>query len=122
MVLRGPGESFTLVTPELSSGTLLPGVTRDSILRLAADLGYGVEERPIALDELQKVGSDGTLVEAFACGTAAIVTPIGTIRSALGNLVECKQAGPIAMRLREELTGIQCGTRPDRFGWMHRVA
>lgn len=120
-VLRS-GQTGRLVTPDLESGTLLAGVTRDSILRLAKDLGYNVEERPISLDELRSAYADGTLQEAFACGTAAVITAIGSITGKFGTIkLNEKQSGPITDALYQELYGIQTGTKPDRYNWLRRI-
>jgi branched-chain amino acid aminotransferase len=120
-VLRA-GQSARLVTPDLSSGTILSGVTRDSVLKLGADMGYKVEERPISLDELRSGYADGSLQEAFACGTAAVITAIGSLSGDFGTIkLNEKQTGPVTDSLYQELYGIQCGTKPDRHGWLHRV-
>lgn len=112
----------TLVTSPLT-GTLLPGVTRDSLLTLAKDLGYGAEERRVSVSEWRDGCADGTVAEAFACGTAAVITPIGEVRSTHGGWkVAGGGAGPVTMKLREALVGIQRGTAPDPHHWMHRVA
>ncbi|MFC0673354.1 branched-chain amino acid aminotransferase [Brachybacterium hainanense] len=108
-------------TPVLS-GSILEGVTRDSILRLAADRGYQVsEERLIAAELLERVAS-GEIVEMFACGTAAVITPIGEFRSADGTwTVRDGGSGELTLSLREELTGIQYGRVEDRYGWLTRL-
>lgn len=107
-----------LVTPELT-GTILPGVTRDSILALGRDLGLTVEERRISIDEWRDGAADGTVVEAFACGTAAVVTPIGQVKSSTGSFaVADGRPGPVTVQLFDRLLGIQQGTVPDPHGWM----
>ena len=112
----------TLVTPALETGTLLPGITRDSLLHMAKDLGYGAEERRISIDEWQAGLRDGRITEVFACGTAAVITPIGTVKSNLGTwTVNGGQMGPVASRLRTALMDIQYGRAPDTYSWMHRV-
>ncbi|MFC8505216.1 branched-chain amino acid aminotransferase [Streptomyces sp. NPDC057411] len=117
----GSGPDAHLVTPQLS-GSLLPGVTRDSILTLARDLGYGVEERRISTDEWQKAAESGELTEVFACGTAAIITPVGTVRHAAGEFrMNGGEPGPVAQRIREHLVALHEGTVEDRHGWMHRL-
>ncbi len=117
----GSGGDARVVTPELS-GSLLPGVTRDSLLRLAADFGYQVEERKLSTDEWEKAATSGELTEVFACGTAAVITPVGHVKHAGGEFrIADGQPGEVTMRLREELTGIQEGTRPDPHGWMHTL-
>lgn len=118
----GSGQSARLITPELT-GTLLAGITRDSLLGLATDLGLDVEERRISTEEWAAAAASGELTEVFACGTAAVVTPVGSVRHADGGFtVGDGEPGEWTMRLRAELTGIQEGTRPDPHGWMHKLA
>ncbi|MFF5992507.1 branched-chain amino acid aminotransferase [Prauserella flavalba] len=118
----GSGEDARVVTPELS-GSLLPGVTRDTLLRLASDFGHRVEERKISTDEWEKAAASGELTEVFACGTAAVITPVGRVKHGGGEFtISGGKPGELTMRLREELTGIQEGTRPDPHGWMHKLA
>ncbi|MEV0615579.1 branched-chain amino acid aminotransferase [Nonomuraea sp. NPDC050404] len=110
-----------LVTPALT-GTLLPGITRESILELAGDLGLETEERLISVDEWQSACESGELTEVFACGTAAVVTPVGTVKGADRSwTVADGTPGPVTMRVREELVGIQYGTRPDTHNWVHKI-
>ncbi|MFI7128504.1 branched-chain amino acid aminotransferase [Nonomuraea sp. NPDC050153] len=110
-----------LVTPALT-GTLLPGITRDSILALAADLGLEAEERLISVDEWQAGCESGELTEVFACGTAAVVTPVGTVKGAdRAWSVADGNPGPVTLRVREELVGIQYGARPDTHNWIHKI-
>ncbi|MFI6602143.1 branched-chain amino acid aminotransferase [Nonomuraea sp. NPDC050536] len=117
----GSGPTARVVTPELS-GSLLPGITRDSLLRLARDAGYRVEERKISVDEWKQASASGDLTEVFACGTAAVVTPVGTVRHAGGELVIGEgEPGPVTTRLRRRLTEIQTGVAPDPHGWMHTL-
>ncbi|MEO8937334.1 MAG: branched-chain amino acid aminotransferase [Burkholderiaceae bacterium] len=113
---------ITLVTPQ-ASGSLLRGVTRDSLVTLAADLGYGFEERQITVDEWREGCRTGVITEAFACGTAAVIVPIGRAKSSVGDdiVVNGGESGPVAMGLRERLLAIQHGFEPDRHGWMVRV-
>ncbi|MCA2222922.1 branched-chain amino acid aminotransferase [Nonomuraea aurantiaca] len=111
-----------LVTPALT-GTLLPGITRDSILSLAADLGLEASERLISTEEWQAGCESGELTEVFACGTAAVVTPVGSVKGTdrswtVGN----GTPGEVTMRIREELVGIQYGSRPDTHGWVHKIS
>ncbi|NYI06556.1 branched-chain amino acid aminotransferase [Allostreptomyces psammosilenae] len=111
----------TIVTPELS-GSLLAGVTRDSLLQVARDLGYRTEERRISVEEWQRGNADGTLTEVFACGTAAVITPVGSVKSAAASwTVGDGTAGDITMRLRRALTDIQTGRAEDTHAWMHRL-
>lgn len=110
----------TLVTPD--SETILEGITRDSILRLAEDRGYRVDRRRVTLDEWREGVESGDITEMFACGTAAVVTPIGELKGE-GFSIGSPDAvpGELTMSLREELTGIQYGKAEDRHGWMHRL-
>lgn len=110
----------TLVTPK--SDSILPGITRDSVLQLAEDRGHAVERRQVTIQEWRDGVAEGTIVEAFACGTAAVMTPIGMI-SARDFTIGSPDAepGPLTMSLREELTDIQYGRRPDPHGWMLRL-
>jgi len=117
----GSGSKPRLMTPELT-GTLLPGVTRDALLTLGAELGYRVDEGRISTDEWRSSCADGSLTEAFACGTAAVITPVGAVKSAEGAwTVGDGQPGKVTMRLRQALVDIQRGTTPDSHGWMHPV-
>ncbi|MFD4461531.1 branched-chain amino acid aminotransferase [Nocardia sp. NPDC058480] len=117
----GTGSEARLVTPELS-GSLLPGITRDSLLTLAADSGYPVEERKISVEEWRKGAESGEISEVFACGTAAVITPVGWVKSeeeefAIGG----GEPGEVTMALRDTLTGIQRGTFADTHGWMRAL-
>jgi len=110
-----------LRTPPLS-GTLLAGVTRDSILRLAGRLGYLVSEEPLALDEWEQGCRDGRITESFACGTARAIAPVGHVVSAQRDWpVGDGTAGPVTSRLLQALLDIQYGQTPDEFGWMRLV-
>ncbi|TVT15216.1 branched-chain amino acid aminotransferase [Amycolatopsis acidiphila] len=118
----GSGADARVVTPELS-GSLLPGVTRSSLLRLAKDFGHEVEERRISTEEWEKDAASGELTEVFACGTAAVITPVGRVKHAEGEfLVNGGEPGELTMKLRGELIGIQEGTRPDPHGWMRPLS
>jgi len=110
-----------LVTPKLT-GSLLPGITRDSLLMLGKDLGYAVEERTVTIDEWLTDAADGKMVEAFACGTAAVITPIGALKDENGTYtIRDGSMGPVSTKLRERLMDLQYGVGPDPYGWMHRV-
>ncbi len=111
----------SLLTPPL--GTLLAGITRSSILRLAQDNGLTVREAPYAIDEWRADAASGKLREVFACGTAAVVTPVGEVRSAQGNFtIGNGGGGPVTADLKRQLTGIQRGELPDPHKWVHRIA
>ena len=109
-----------LHTPALN-GSILEGVTRDTLIDLARDLGYTVHERAIDIDDLLELVRSGTCEEAFACGTAAIISPISVFGDG-GEQYELAHApGPVAERLRSALLDIQEGRVDDRFGWMQSV-
>jgi branched-chain amino acid aminotransferase len=115
------GRRAVLLTPPLT-GTLLPGVTRDSLLQLAPLLGMVAEEQAITIDQWRERCAEGEVSEAFACGTAAVIAGVGKVRSNSGDWrVGDGAMGPTTARLRDELLGIQHGRRPDPFGWVHKV-
>ncbi len=114
-------EDGSLQTPPLT-GTILPGVTRDSLLTLARDMGLTVREEPYSIEQWKADAESGRLTEAFACGTAAVVTPIGSVESADGKFtIGGQSVGPLTLRLRSALVDIQRGTRPIRYGWIEQV-
>ncbi|MGN6332387.1 MAG: branched-chain amino acid aminotransferase [Motilibacteraceae bacterium] len=112
----------SIVTPELT-GTILEGVTRDSIITLAGELGHKVEERKVSIDEWREGVASGRIREVFACGTAAVITPIGTLKWTGGEVThgDGETAGPVTSAVRSALLDIQYGRRDDVHGWMHRV-
>ena len=111
----------TIATPELT-GTLLPGITRDSLLQLARELGYRAEERKITVDEWRAAIKSGRMTEVFACGTAAVITPVGHVKSKRGEWsINKGETGPVAARLREALLNLQHGLAPDTHGWMKKI-
>ena len=103
-------------------GTVLPGVTRDSILHLLKSWGYEVEERQLAIDELMDAGKDGTLEEVFGTGTAAVISPVGELNYK-GDIVTVNhfETGELTKKLYDTLTGIQWGKLQDPFGWTREV-
>jgi branched-chain amino acid aminotransferase len=110
----------SLLTPPL--GTILPGITRDSIIALAKDAGTRVREELYTIDQWRADAASGKLKEAFACGTAAVISPIGKVRSASGDFViNDGVAGPVAMSLRKKLVDIQYGRAPDPHEWVRKV-
>jgi branched-chain amino acid aminotransferase len=117
----GSGPSARIVTPALT-GTLLPGITRDSLLTLADELGYTTEEGKISTDEWREGVESGAITEVFACGTAAVITPVGSVDGEHGGwTIGDGSPGPISMQLRERLVAVQTGAAPDTHGWMHRL-
>lgn len=111
----------TVVTPPLA-GSILPGVTRDSVLRLLRDWGMDVAERPIGVNELSRAAADGSLREVFGTGTAAVISPVGELcfRGETCS-INGGRAGELSGRLFAEITGIQYGEREDRHGWVRAV-
>ncbi|WP_028938458.1 branched-chain amino acid aminotransferase [Pseudonocardia spinosispora] len=113
--------SGELVTPELS-GSVLPGVTRDSVLTLAKELGLQVVERKVSAQEWLDGAADGTITEVFGSGTAVVISPISGLKHAGGSVrIGDGTAGPVTLRLRELLTNIQRGASPDPHNWMHKL-
>ncbi|MBY3554500.1 branched-chain amino acid aminotransferase [Modestobacter lapidis] len=118
----GSGEDAELVTPELT-GTLLPGITRESLITVARELGHPVTERRISVDEWRSGVADGSITETFACGTAAVITPVGAVKARTGDFaIGNGEPGPLTMQLRAHLLDVQHGRLPDTHGWLHRVA
>lgn len=110
----------TVVTPALN-GTILEGVTRDSILTLAREQGLGVQERPVSVEEWTEGVASGDIVEVFACGTAAVVTPVGRLLDGDTEVSTGDRPGEVTMRLRDALLDLQYGRTEDTHGWMHRL-
>jgi branched-chain amino acid aminotransferase len=117
----GSGADARIMTPGLT-GTLLQGVTRDSVLTLAPDLGIPAEEGAISIGQWQAGCEAGEITEVFACGTAAVITPVGAVRGRAGDwTIGDGEPGPVTMRVREQLLGIQFGQLPDPYGWVHKI-
>jgi branched-chain amino acid aminotransferase len=111
-----------VATPALD-GTILHGITRDSVIQLIKDRGIEVQERKITLDEMRDGINSGEIVEVFACGTAAVITPVGQFASKNETIGSANaEPGALTVSLREELTGIQYGTVEDRHGWLYKLA
>lgn len=114
-------DNETLVTPPLS-GTILPGITRDTLITLARDLGYIVQETPYSIDQWQHDARSGRLREAFACGTAAVITPVGRVKGKRHDFaIADGKPGPVTRELKQALTDIQFGRAPDPHDWRHRL-
>ena len=106
-----------VVTPALL-GSILPGITRKSCLELLRAEGYRVSERRLSIDELAKALEEGRLEEAWGCGTAAVISPIGEL-CYMGKkyIINNGEIGEVTAHLYNSLTGIQWGTLPDTYGW-----
>jgi len=118
----GGADAARVVTPALT-GTLLPGITRDSLLTLSADLGYVASADRISVEAWRQANASGELTEVFACGTAAVITPVGAVKSASAQwTVGDGGTGPVTSRLRQELLDIQTGVAPDPYGWVYPLA
>ena len=118
----GSGDSARVMTPKLT-GTLLPGITRESLLTVAQDLGIRVDEGEITVAEFRAGCESGEITEVFACGTAAVITPVGQVKSRLNGSfgVDGGTTGEITLALRNALLDIQSGEVPDRHNWMHSL-
>ncbi len=108
-----------VVTPE--TGTILEGITRSAIIELTQKAGHPVEERKFSIDEWRDGVASGEITEVFACGTAAVVTPVGTLKWAGGEVQGSTETGPLTAQIRQSLVDIQYGHAPDEFAWMHKV-
>lgn len=111
----------SMLTPPLG-GTILPGITRNSVIELARQHGRTVEEKPYSIDDWRADAASGKLREVFACGTAAVIVAVGEIRSSHGDFaIGGSQTGPVTAQLRDELTAIQRNKAPAPDGWVHPV-
>ncbi len=114
-------EDGSMVTPPLT-GTILPGITRDSIIRIARDQGIEVREELYGIDQWRADAASGRLTEAFACGTAAVVTPIGEVASPTGRFtIGSGGTGQLTQRMLDALSAIQRGRAADAHGWVQRL-
>jgi len=110
-----------LITPSLG-GTILPGVTRDSVLRLASDMGMKVTERVISVEEVVAAAENGALREIFGSGTAAVISPVSLFRyKGRDYVVADGKTGKLAAQLFDEITGMQTGIKPDPYGWVVNI-
>lgn len=111
-----------VVTPSLAEGSILPGVTRASCIRLLSDMGYEVEERKLSIDEVEDAYKAGKLNEAFGTGTAAVVSPMGLLDNGVEKMIiNDQKIGPVAQKLYDTLTAIQWGRIEDNYGWTVKV-
>lgn len=113
-------DNVEIVTPDLT-GSLLPGITRRSLMEAASDLGVRATERKISLAQWRDDVASGKITETFACGTAAVITPVYTCKARTGDFEISSEPGPVTMRLREHLLGVQHGTADDPHGWIHTI-
>ena len=110
-----------IITPPLN-GSILPGITRDSLISLAAEAGYQVLEQPYSVDQWEADAKSGALRECFACGTAAVITPIAEVKSKRGGfLVGNGGSGDVGRTLKNRLVGIQYGRLENKYGWLMRL-
>lgn len=114
-------EGKRIVTPPLT-GSILPGITRDSIITLGRDLGYAVEETAVNVHEMLADIRSGKITEVFGCGTAAVIAPVGKFGFKDEEyIINNNEVGSITQHLYDELTGIQTGAIPDRFDWVYTL-
>ena len=112
----------SVVTPPLD-GTILHGITRDSVIQLLKDSGHDVKEQKTSLAELREAVAAGEITEVFACGTAAVITPVGLLKSREEEIViSGNEPGQTTVSIRKELTGIQYGKVADRHNWMVKLS
>ena len=111
-----------LVTPPLTQGSILPGVTRDSVLQLGRHWGMKVSERSIGVDEIMDAHRNGRLKEAFGTGTAAVISPVGEfVYRGESMVINDRKIGPVAQKFYDTITGIQYGELDDPFGWVETI-
>jgi len=111
----------SVITPPLT-GTILPGITRDSLIAMLREEGLKVREEPYSITQWREEAENGDLLECMACGTAAVVTPVGTVAAPSGEFtIGAGGTGQITAKMRERLIGIQHGTIEDRYGWVTRI-
>jgi branched-chain amino acid aminotransferase len=110
-----------IITPELN-GSILEGVTRDSVIHLLKDWGYMISERKISIDEVQTAHSNGTLKEAFGTGTAAVISPIEELACNENHMtISNGKIGEVSRKLYDTITDFQNGTLDDKFGWIMKI-
>ncbi|UAB77516.1 branched-chain amino acid aminotransferase [Erythrobacter sp. SCSIO 43205] len=111
----------SVITPPLT-GTILPGITRDSLIAMLREEGLEVREEPYSITQWREEAESGELLETLACGTAAVVTPVGTVASPSGEFtIGSGGIGQMAQKMREKLIGVQVGRVEDQHGWVMRV-
>jgi branched-chain amino acid aminotransferase len=106
-----------VVTPELN-GSILPGITRKTVLELARELGYETEEKRLSIDDIINAHHDGRLTEIFGTGTAAVISPVGFLKYEEAEItINNNEIGPVTQTLFDEYTAIQTGKKEDKHGW-----
>ena len=111
----------SVITPPLT-GTILPGITRDTLIAMLREEGLTVREEPYSIDQWRAEAANGTLLETMACGTAAVVTPVGTVASPDGEFhIGAGGIGQITAKMRERLVGMQNGRIAETHGWVMRI-
>jgi len=111
-----------LVTPSLEAGTILPGITRDSVLTIAKDKGYKVSERNVSMEEILNAYEKGDLKEVFGTGTAAVISPVGTLNYKDKDFkINDGKIGEFSQKLYDTITGIQYGELEDKFNWNYHI-
>lgn len=111
-----------VITPELTDGNILPGVTRASCVELLKKWGIPVEERKLSIDEVKEAHANGKLDEVFGTGTAAVISPVGELYDEGETMIiNNNEIGPIAQKLYDAITGIQWGKTADDMGWIEKI-
>ncbi len=111
-----------LITPSLESGTILAGITRDSVLTIARDWGYKVTERPIKMEEISEAHANGSLKEVFGTGTAAVISPVGLLNyNGKDLMINDGKIGAFSQKLYDTITGIQYGEIEDKYNWNYHI-
>ena len=114
--------SDEVITAPLTDGTILPGITRRSVIELLKSWGEKVSERKLSIDEITEASKNGTLQEVFASGTAAVISPIGCLHyKGVDYPVADQKVGPVAQKLYDNLYGMQTGALPDVMGWTYQL-
>jgi branched-chain amino acid aminotransferase len=104
------------------TGSILPGITRDSVIRIVKNWGMKLSERSLSIDEVIEAAKNGSLQEAFGTGTAAVISPVGQITyKGEDHIVAGGKMGELSQRLYDEIVAIQYGEKPDPYGWVERI-
>ncbi|TFG37634.1 MAG: branched chain amino acid aminotransferase, partial [Candidatus Aminicenantes bacterium] len=122
----GTMNMFFLINEEVITapldGSILPGITRDSVIELVKGWGMKVSERSLAIDEIVEAARNGTLKEAFGAGTAAVISPVGQMTyKGEDHIVAGGKMGDLSQKLYDELVALQYGGKADTYGWVERI-